>query len=295
VRFLIYILKLLLGVPACDILHIFSAGLPSFALWTIPAVLVGRLYRKKVLINYHDGRIEAHPALSRFGDRVLRLASVIVTPSGYLVDVFAKYGIAARSIFNLIDLDKFRYRQRRKPKPVFMTNRSLEPIYNVDCILRAFAIIQKRYPEATLTIAHDGVRRSALDQLARELGLRNTRFIGSVPHAKVPDLYDAAEIYLTTPNFDNMPLSLLECYASGLPIVATRAGGIPYIATDEQTALLVDLNDHEAVAASCCRLLEDENLATRLAEQGRAELVKYNPERVREQWAELYRQLVKRK
>jgi glycosyltransferase involved in cell wall biosynthesis len=92
-----------------------------------------------------------------------------------------------------------------------------------------------------------------------------------------------------------MPLSLLECYASGLPIVATRAGGIPYIATDEQTALLVDLNDHEAVAASCCRLLEDENLATRLAEQGRAELVKYNPERVREQWAELYRQLVKRK
>jgi glycosyltransferase involved in cell wall biosynthesis len=90
---------------------------------------------------------------------------------------------------------------------------------------------------------------------------------------------------------DNMPLSVLECYASGLPIVATRAGGIPYIATDEKTALLVDLDDHEAVAARCFRLLEDPELVERLTQAGRDELPKYQPERSRDEWAALYRQL----
>ena len=293
-RLLLFIPKLLLRVPSFDVLHIFSAGGLSFMLWTMPSVLVGRLYRKKVIINYRDGRAEQHLTRFRSARPVLQLAHAVVTPSNYLVNVFAKYGIRARSIFNVIDLDKFHYRHRGKLKPLFMTNRGLEPLYNVDCILRAFAIVQQRYPEATLTIAHDGVCRPALEQLARELELRNTRFIGSVPPANVPDLYDSADIYITSPNIDNMPGSLLECYASGVPVVATRAGGIPYIAVHEKTALLVELNDHEAIAASCLRLLEDEDLVRRLTEQGRKELAQYIPERCCEQWVALYGELMKR-
>jgi len=292
-RLLLYIPSLLWRVAGCDVLHVFSAGLTSFNLWTIPAVLIGRLYGKKVILNYHDGQVEVHLAGFRSARPIIRLAHVIITPSYFLVDAFARHGFTAKAIFNVVETSQFRYRQRETLKPVFMTNRILEPLYNVDCILRAFVIIQQRYPQATLTIAHEGVCRPALERLARELELRNTRFIGSVPHARVADLYDAAEIYLTTPNFDNMPVSLLECYASGLPIVATRAGGIPYIATDEKTALLVDLNDHEAVAASCFRLLENPELVKRLTQQGRKELLKYEPASSRDQWAALYRDLMK--
>jgi glycosyltransferase involved in cell wall biosynthesis len=192
-------------------------------------------------------------------------------------------------------VDLFHYRPRRKLRPIFMTNRSLEPLYNVECILRAFAVIQQRYPQAELTIAHDGVSRAALERYAKSLTLRNMFFVGSVPHDQVPGLYDAADIYLTSPNFDCMPGSILECYASGLPVVATKAGGIPYIATDEETALLVDLNDHEAMAGRCFRLLEDEDLVERLTKRARQELVKYNPETVRDEWAALYRQLADRR
>src|SRR5438093_9479689 len=59
-RMLIYLPSLLLRVPSCDILHIFSAGLTSFTLWTIPAVLIGRMFGKKVIINYRDGQAEEH-------------------------------------------------------------------------------------------------------------------------------------------------------------------------------------------------------------------------------------------
>ncbi len=130
-----------------------------------------------------------------------------------------------------------------------------------------------------------------MERFAREIGLRNTRFIGRVPHSQIAELYDAADIYLTSPDFDCMPGSLLECYASGLPIIATCAGGIPYIARDQQTALLVKRNDHEAMAMAAFRLLEDQELVERLTAHGYEECKKYAAGPVRDQWAELYERL----
>ena len=136
---------------------------------------------------------------------------------------FARFGLKIGSIYNIIDPGQFRYRKRRKLRPVFLHNRILEPLYNVQCALRAFQIVQQKYPDATLTVAHDGISRAGLEAFARELGLRNTAFIGRVPHSKIAELYDSVDIYLTCPDLDCMPGSLLECYASGLPLVATKA------------------------------------------------------------------------
>ena len=173
-----------------------------------------------------------------------------------------------------------------------MTNRMLEPLYNVQCILRAFALIQEKYPEASLTVAHDGCCRPALETLAQELKLRNTYFIGKVSQEKIPDLYDSADIYLMSPNIDNMPGTLLECFASGLPIVATAVGGIPYIAKDRESALLVARDDHQALATKAIELLEDPDLVERLTQQGIYEVEKYHWRPVRDQWASLYQELL---
>lgn len=289
--FALYNSRLLWEARKHDILHIFSAGLSSYTLWTIPALLVGRLYGKKLILNYRDGQAEEHVTTWRTARPTIAMADRVVTPSGFLVDVFGKHGIKARSIFNIIDADRFLYRKRRNLRPKFMTNRILEPLYNVDCILKAFALIQQRYPEASLTIAHDGCCRPALEQLAKDLRLRNTDFIGRVPHNKVSALYDSADIYLTTPNIDCMPGSLLECFASGLPVVATKAGGIPYIASDRESALLVDIDDHQAVAARAMELLENPELVRKITEGGLREVQKYHWLPVRDQWAEVYGEL----
>lgn len=288
----LYNIALLRRARSYDIFHVFTAGLWSYTLWTIPALAIGRVFGKKLIVNYRDGRAEQHLRHWRTARPTLLLADRIVAPSGYLVDVFAQYGIPAQSIFNIIDASRFRYRERRKLRPIFLANRSLEPLYNVGCILRAFAIIQARYPDASLTIAHDGVCRAGLEKLAAELRLRNTRFVGKVPPAKIPELYDEADIYLTSPNIDCMPGSLLECFASGLPIVATEAGGIPYIAKHGESALLVGLDDHKALAQRAMDLLENPDLAERITRGGLEELQQYRPERVRAAWVSLYRELL---
>lgn len=291
ITFVLYFSRLIFEARKHEVIHIFSAGLTSYTLWTIPALYFGRLYKKKLILNYHDGQCDQHLREWPSAKKTMAWAHRLVTPSYFLVDVFAKHGMKAQSIFNIIDASRFIYRDRSEPRPIFMTNRILEPLYNVDCILRAFQIVQGRYPEATLTIAHDGVCRPALERLAGELGLQNTQFIGKVPHDSVASLYDAADIYLTSPNIDCMPVSLLECFASGMPIVATNAGGIPYISKDRESALLVPINDHVALAERSMELIETDGLARKITLGGLEEVKKYHWEPVQSQWAALYEEL----
>lgn len=292
--FLYYLPQVFWNVPRYEIIHVFSASYWSYTLWSMPPLLLGKLLGKKVVLNYRSGEADDHLANWKTAIPTIKLADEIVSPSGYLVDVFNEFGLKVRSIFNIIDPGKFKYRERRKLRPVFLHNRILEPLYNVDCALRAFKIIQEKYPDASLTVAHDGISRPGLEALAKELGLRNTKFIGRVPHSKIAELYDSADIYLTCPDIDCMPGSLLECYAAGLPLIATNAGGIPYIVRHGETGLLIERNDHEAMAAWAIRLLEDEELVARITTQGRRELEKYSGRTVRQQWVNLYRTLVGR-
>ncbi|MBI1353985.1 MAG: glycosyltransferase [Acidobacteria bacterium] len=290
-----FLVRLLWLVPRNDIVHVFAAAYFSFVWAPAPAILVGKLFGKKVILNYRDGQAEDHLRNWPIAFRIIQMADVIVAPSGYLVDVFAKFGLKARSIFNIIDPSPFLYRERPKPRPIFLHNRILEPLYNIQCTLRAFQRIQQRYPDATLTLAHEGPSWQELEEYAQGLGLRNTKFVGKVPHRQIAALYDSADIYLTSPNLDCMPGSLLECYSSGLPIVATDAGGIPYILFDEATGLLVPKDDDEAMANAAFRLLEEEGLALRLTRAGRAELDRYSWDKnVRNLWVGLYAELMGR-
>jgi glycosyltransferase involved in cell wall biosynthesis len=287
-NFLAFIALLLRRAPHSEVMHIFTAAYSSYFLWTVPAMLCGKLLGKKVILNYRDGQGGDHLRRSRLAVATLRLADIIVAPSDYLVDVFARFGLRAISIPNVVDAGRFRFRDRTPLRPVFVTNRGLEPLYNVACTLRAFAIVQQRYPDASLTIAHDGPCRPRLEALAAELGLKNTRFIGRVPPERIPSLYDEADIYMTSPDIDNMPGSLLECFASGLPVVATRAGGIPYIVEDGVTGLLAPCNDHAALAECALKLLESPELARRIAAKARAECTRYSWSAVGPQWLALY-------
>ena len=280
---------LLARVPRHDIVHIFSASYTSYLLTAVPPLLVGRLFGKKVILNYRSGEAEDH--LERWPRTTLttmRRAHAIAVSSGYLVEVFRRFGLRAHAIPDIVELGRFHFRERRYPRPVFLTSRLLEPLYNVECVLRAFALLQERHPDARLTVAGDGSRRPRLEALAGELGLRHVDFVGPVPFERMPALYDAADIYLQAPDLDNTPASLLECFASGLPVVTSDAGGIPFLIRHEQEGLLVSRDDHRALAAAALRLLEHPDLARRLASQALAVCQHYTCPRARAGWLALY-------
>ncbi len=291
----LYSIALLLWrVRQYDIIHIFCASYYSYSMSAIPALAISRLYGKKSILNYRSGEAEDHLETWRTAVPTIRWASEVVVPSGYLVDVFARYGLRARSIHNIVELDRFTYRERTPLRPVFLTSRLLEPLYNVPCVLRAFAIIQQSYPDARLTIAADGFLRRELEALARDLKLRNAEFIGFVKFEEMPALYDAADIYLSATSIDNMPSSLTESMASGLNVVTTDGGGaIPYIMTNEVSGLIVYRDDHQALAAGALRLLNDNEFALKLVRNAHESTKKFTWPYIRAQWLDVYHELAR--
>src|SRR6185295_15326700 len=103
-----YLLSLLLQTYRYHVLHVFSASYLSFVLSPTPAILMGKLYGRKVLLNYHSGEAEDHLARwRRTAIPTIRLADSLIVPSDYLVRVFADFGLEAHAIFNLIDTNRF--------------------------------------------------------------------------------------------------------------------------------------------------------------------------------------------
>ncbi|HEU4832849.1 MAG TPA: glycosyltransferase family 4 protein [Pyrinomonadaceae bacterium] len=293
---ILYILNLLREVRKYDVIHIFSASYLSFLIAPTPAILVSKLYGKKILLNYHSGEAEDHlQRWPRTTMPVIGLVDKVVVPSDYLVRVFAKFGIDAVAIFNIIDLDRFEFRQRTPLRPVFLSNRNLEPHYGVDCVLRAFAYIQKEIPDAVLTVVGDGSQRNALENLATELHLQpHATFTGRVEHDEINRQYSASDIYLNASKIDNQPLSILEAFACGLPVVTTDAGGIPDIVTDETTGFLVPVGDHKALAVRALKLLEDPTITATMIERARIECTRYTWPVVCPQWLDLYHSVAKK-
>lgn len=290
-----YWVMLLTQLWRYDIVHIFSASYFSYLLSVAPAILIGKLYGKRVILNYRSGEAEDHlqnwPLTAK---PIMQLADRIVVPSGYLVEVFAKFGLSADSIFNIVELDRFRFRDRAPLRPKFLCSRLLEPLYNVGNVIRAFHLIQQRYPEASLTIAADGWQRGELEQLAQDLQLRHVEFRGFVPFEKMPDLYDEHDLYLIGNDIDNMPAAVTESCATGIALVTTDAGGIPYLVKHEESALIVKCGDYAGLAREAMRLLEDPELTQRLAQNGRRRAQQFTWENVRAQWLQLYQALTQK-
>lgn len=277
-----------------DLIQVFSSATTGYLISTLPPLLFAKLYRKKIILNYHSGEAEAHIRNWRWIARpTMKMFDRIAVPSQFLVDVFAKFDLRATAIYNFPDTGKFSFRPRKPLRPVFLSNRNFEKHYNVGCILRAFEMIQKKVPEAELLIAGSGSEEKSLKNLAEELELINIRFLGKVSPEEMPAVYAEADIYLNSSIVDNMPLSIIEAFAAGLPVVSTAVGGIPYIVADGKTGLLVPVNDCRQLAEKALQLLQDESLAERLVENALTECEKYRAEVILDEWVGFYRETVR--
>jgi glycosyltransferase involved in cell wall biosynthesis len=283
---------LLRELRKADVVHVFSASYSSFLLSPLPAVLVAKALGKPVVMNYRSGEAPDHLRRSAIARATLRGVDGNAVPSRFLHDVFAEFGIASRVIPNIVDVERFRFRRREHLRPRVLSTRNFETLYNVPCTLRAFRLVQDRYPDAQLTLVGAGSQDAPIRALAAELGLANVTFAGRVPPDDIWRYYAEADIYLQTPDIDNMPTSVLEAYASGCLVVSTNAGGVPAIVTSGHNGLLVDCGDHQAAADAMLQLLGDQTLAQRIADAAFEGCSRYQWSSVRTQWVELYRGLI---
>ena len=228
-----------------DVFHIHACSYFGF-LPAIVGIFVGRLLKKRILLTYHGGDL---------GDYI-RKYKLIVKPSllktdanivlsQFLGDIFDEYGLPYVVMPNIMRMRNV-YRDRERLQPHFICIRSMTPPYNIPCILRAYERFKVHHPEASLTLLGDGSERSKLEQFVEDNHIQDVRFVGRVPNEDVYGYLDKSDIMLSSPMVDNMPLSLLEGFSSGLLVISSRVGGVPYMIKDGENGYLFESdNDTE--------------------------------------------------
>jgi len=288
----IYFWSLWRGLKDADVAHIFSASYWSFLLAPAPAWFFAKLRGKKSIVNYRSGEARDHLQRFRSGSFVLSRVDKIVAPSGYLVDVFREFGLTAVVVPNLVDLSQFHYRERGPLRPHLVCTRGFSNYYSVDVVVKAFAELKREYPEAQLDLVGGGPLERAVRKLVADLNLSGVNFAGVASRQEIGKYYDQADIFINASWLDNMPVSVIEAFASGTPVVTTSPECMPYLVEHERTGLLSPVGDERALAANVVRLLRDPPLAASLAQNAHHESQKYTWEAVREQWLNTYRGLM---
>lgn len=277
-----------------DVVHVFAGAHSSYVVGSLPAVGVAMLLGRPYIVHYHNCNGEEHLARSWLARATFRRSASVVVPSRYLRDAFARHGVAAQVIANAIDEVRFPPRSAAAVARRIVCTRNLDARYAIDDVLRTFALVQKVFPDATLLLAGRGPAEGELRRLAAGLGLSGVTFAGAVDRDDMGPLLAEAAVMINASRVDNMPVSILEAFAVGVPVVTTNAGGIPTFARHGETALVAAVGDVEQLAFHVCAVLRDASLAARLVAGARMEAERCGWPALRASWWELYSNLLTR-
>jgi glycosyltransferase involved in cell wall biosynthesis len=295
VRLLPYLRRLWVAVGRNDLMHLMANSGWSWHLFALPAICIARLRCVPVVVNYRGGGASDFLARSAWVVRpVLRMADRLVVPSGFLQQTFGRFGIASTVVPNIVDLRRFQPRAAKADAlGRLIVTRNLERVYDNETAIRAFAMLQTSHPGSTLTLAGSGPELRALQRLAEELGVADrVHFAGRLDRDDIARLYADATIMLNPSLVDNMPNSVLEALASGVPVVSTNVGGVPYLLEDGRTGLLVEPGSPRSMADAVCRLLASDELRSHLVANGLREVQRYTWAQVGPLWMAVYRAAV---
>lgn len=293
-RLVPYLYALWRGCRGAQVVHIMANSGWSWHLFAAPAVWIAKLCGAGVVLNYRGGEAEVFFEKAFIWVRpTLALVDEIVVPSGFLLKVFKKRGVVCSVVPNIINLERFKreaVRGRAHESLHLLVARNLEKLYDNETAIRAYKLIRHQVPQATLTIAGTGPERDRLLKLTKDLGMTDgVRFVGQIENQGMPALMQEADVMLNPSLADNMPVSLLEAFACGLPVVSTNVGGVPFLITHEETGLLIEPGAPAALAAAVLRLHADLCLRERIILAARAQVEHYTWPEIWPQIARVYR------
>lgn len=280
--------KLLKVAKDYEILHVHTCSHWGF-ITTVLGVWAGRRLKKKVVVTYHGGGAEQffsrHPRLVK---KYLCQTDANIVLSGFLGNVFDKFQIPYTVIPNIVELEEGRFCPRATIEPKFISIRTLSPLYNIECIIKAFKVVKKACPSARLTIVGDGPSRDSLEQFVRSESIQDVTFVGRVDNARIYEYLNQSDIMLSAPRIDNMPVSVLEGFNAGLLVISSNVGGVPYMIEDEVNGLLFESNNSMALAEKMMWALSHQDESHNMIDNAKEVVKLYSWECVREKIFELY-------
>jgi glycosyltransferase involved in cell wall biosynthesis len=207
---------------------------------------------------------------------LLAQAKRITATSRFLAAETARYIPAHKHVYVIpfgVDLGRFCYHVREKEcdDVVIGYMKNLVEGNGPECFIRAVSRIVRRYPNIRVTIAGAGYLMEELKQLTRELGLwERVDFLGHIPHQRVPDILSSMDIFVMPSVWpEAFGVCAVEAQATGLPVIATRVGGIPEVIQDGLTGILVEPRHVDQLTEAIAILIQNPQLRQKMGRAGR--------------------------
>lgn len=153
-------------------------------------------------------------------------------------------------------------------------------------LIKAFALFHKQYPQSVLQLIGVGEKRKEIEGLVETLGLLDcVEFLGL--QSNVYEYLHNADIFTLPSLYEGIPVTLIEAMGTGIPIVATKVGGVPDMLKDKENALLTEV-DSEKIAEAFFKLANDEDMRMRLGKKVKKESEKFSAQIMTERYLEIY-------
>jgi glycosyltransferase involved in cell wall biosynthesis len=224
---------------------------------------------------------------------LLASAVAVTTPSNYLLEQMKPYDNHIRMLPNGICISNYRYKLRQQVCLRLVWLRAFHDVYNPEMAVQVLAYLKQEFSQIHLTMIGpdkgDGsLQRTQQEAERLDIGDRLT-LLGSVRKDEVPEKLAEADIFLNTARVDNTPVSVLEAMASGLCIVSTDVGGIPYLVRDQREGLLVPSDNAISMADAVRRFIIEPDLAKCLSRNARRKAEQFDWSVILPRWEKLLR------
>lgn len=266
---------------------------PSF-IWQEITARVLKIFKKKIILVVHGGSIpqrmreNAKPFL-----KALHRSDIVICPSAFMQEVLKKFSISSDVIENVLDLSDYTFIQKQKIRPRLIWMRAFEDIYNPAMAVHVAKILYQQYPEFKMVMA--GGDKGMLPEIQEMIRKEDLEAIillpGYIDLEQKKQFADEYDLFISTNNIDNAPVSIVEFMAMGIPVISTNVGGISYLIEDGVNGFTVTPDDAMEMAEKISSLIEQPTRAIQAAMNAGTFVKKFGEDAVMKKWGLLIENL----
>lgn len=267
-------------------------------IWAEVICILLKFLKKKVILGLFGGNLPVFMGKNaKRVKKIFSLADFVLSPSKFIIENIKPFAIQEIPEFHYgIDIKRFPFRLRGTPSPSLICLRGFHSIYNPWVPLQVVSKLKSDFPDIKLVMTggdkRDGSLEKCLEVISQEGIQEKVKITGFIDPSELDSYVYESDILLNTPIIDNTPVSIIQAMASGLCIVSTNVGGLPYLIEDGVDGLLVPPNDVNAMALAIKGILTEPLLAEKLSRNARQKAESYDWKRILPQWEELFLSMI---
>jgi len=259
--------------------------------YTLFTSQIARILSIKYIPILHGGdlpnRLTSNPYLSSL---IFDNSYLNVTPSAYLKKEFEKKGFKTVEIPNALQLNNYIYKERSSIKPKLLWVRAFDKIYNPLMAIDVLSLLKEKYPSAKLCMIgpdKDG-SMAEVQKKAKQFGLlKYLEITGILTKEDWLNKSKYFDIFINTTTIDNIPVSIIEAMALGLPVISTNVGGIPYLIENNKNGILVDNKNVSQMFNAIVNLIESPLKVNEITRNAKQMIGKFDTKLIQHQWLNL--------